>query len=344
MTNETNEMTNEIKQTGWAYWEGDKLIVRASAAWKCMSGIVAAALGEPGFPPGSFVRSAMDVSSELEDVAIAEYRKRTGHPVIWQQKTLELDLGTVVIRGHIDGMDQPDDDLLEVKWLSGRNFDLYNRGGLDALGNLGLSYKGQAAIYGHSVKRDIRFVIGNKEGSPNDPDNEWLIIEPPVTAESLVPLAEIEERMAQVLDCALNDVIPDCDRGCSKNEAYAHVHIFPAVNMGGAELEEKLARIAALDKVIKALTGDDKHQVIEEAISITIPPGPTLSALKDAVKQECGTGTHIAGRYKAIISPMGGVNLATKEFKKRYPEIYDEFAVPRSGSKIIVTQVGNGEE
>lgn len=328
---------------GWAYWENDKLIVRASSAWRCITGIVASALGEPAFPPGQFVRNAMDVSSELEDVALKEYRNRLAHPVIWQQKTLELDLGEVIIRGHIDGLDQIDDDLVEVKWLSGRNFKLYSEGGIDALGNLGVAYKGQAAIYGHSAARDIRFVIGNKEGSPES-EEEWLIIEPPVSAESLVPLAEIEERMFKALEHAREDDIPECDRKCSKNEAYAHVHIFDSVKMGDAELEEKLARFSALDKVIKALLGDEKHQVIEEAISITIPPGPTLDALKNELKQEYGNGTHPAGRYKAIISPMGGTNFAAASFKKDYPDLHEEYSVPRSGSRIIVTQLGNGEE
>lgn len=311
----------------WVLFDGNVWVYRASQVGGCIRSLTAARLGESATPPGEFIRKAMDESASKEDEALTEYTMRTGHSVIWQQKRCVLPvLGLpvesqfpAIIRGHIDGLDQTDDTVLDVKWLSARNFDLYNRGGVEALGSLGLKYIWQAAAYGHALERKFRFVIGNKGHDPNS-DEEWLIIEPAVTAESLVPLEQVMERVVMVEEFAERDELPECDRKCSTNEAFAHVHFFESES--GYKADEELAQLIQEAWELRVQLEGDPDDPDDDGLK------GRYEAVKDRIKDSYAPGVHVAGEYSAqVVHAKGALRLDGRAVKKRYPEIWDECAV-----------------
>lgn len=262
----------------------------------------------------------MDASSEAESSALAAFvasRTKTA-TVIWQQKTIELPFEGASIVGHIDGLHQEDDIILEVKSFGKALFKKYDNGGLDALGPLGITYRWQAAIYGHALDRPIRFLIFNKV-------TEELIDEPPVKATDLVPLGDIQNRLLAVEDFASRDEYPACDRGCMRGQAYSHVHLFDSVTIGDSDLTAKLDRYHSLDQTIKELTDQKKE-------------------LADELKGSYPPGQYVAGGYKAVISKVNTGRFDTTALRKHHPDIYEEFYVPRTDIRLTVKEVSGGTD
>lgn len=302
----------------WVFTENGQPVYRASSFGGCLRSLVAARLDERPFPPSARLQAAMDASSEAErkalDAFIAERTKTA--TVIWQQKRVELPFEGASIVGHIDGLHQEEDTILEVKSFGATLFDAYDRGGLDALGSLGITYRWQAAIYGHALERPVRFLIFNKVSGE-------LIVEPPVGAADLVPLGDIQNRLLAVEDFASRDEYPACDRGCTRGQAYSHVHLFDPVTIGNSNLTAKLDRYYSLDQTIKELTDQKKE-------------------LADELKGSYPPGQYVAGGYKAVISKVNTGRFDTTALRKHHPDIYSEFYVPRTDIRLTVKEVGDG--
>lgn len=300
------------RDKGWAYEENGTVIYRASSLGSCIRSLTAARCGEPATPPNAGLRAAMDASSEAEDLAIQEFEKVTGGTVIWQQKKVELclpaNLPVILIRGHIDGLWQQEDDIIEIKSLSARNFEIYNRRGLEGLGWLGEKYKWQAAVYGFATQRLVRMVVYNKGHDPQS-DEPCIIIDPAMPADSFVPLEGIRDRILAVEQFASEDMYPDCTQKCSEYDAYGHIHLFASPTAGDDELTNLLNMHYELKMQVDELTAQ-------------------RDAIAETIKQSYSEGKYTAGPYAMNLTRVEPTKFDKDGLKKRYPELVEEYTVP----------------
>lgn len=274
----------------------------------------------------------MDASSELENEAITALTNTRGGDVIWEQKRVEKKVASasgVLIRGHIDGLWQQDDTIIEVKSLGRHNFDAYNSGDLEGLGSLGLKYRWQGAFYGHATSRKVRFVIYNKQATDGERERgDDLLVSQAYDPEELVAWQEIVDRVGEVERYAAVDELPECDRGCTRSDAYGHTHIFASsVMLGDDELEGMLAR---------------HHKLSVQMDELKIEK----DELSDAIKNQYGPGLHVVGRYKAqIVQTKGTVRLDSKKLKLERPDVYEEFTVMGMPQvRLTVTMTGGDDD
>lgn len=301
-------------EAGWSYLDGDVVVYRAYSFGSCIRSLVASRLGETATPPGATLRAALDRSSSLEDEAIRRYEQVTGHEVIWQQKTVELDVDDkLIVRGHVDGLDRQDDGIIEVKCLGQGYFDKWNAGGWEGLGSLGLKYLWQAALYGHATDRKVRFVIFNKDAEVTDGDDD-IIIEPWCFPGELVDIKDIVERVAMIEDFVDRDEYPECDRGCTRWDAYGHIHLFTDG-----------------PKVVKGEAGDDLLQLLErhyELKQLIADLTDERDSISDRIKDEFGEGKHAVGPFVARVEKRkGSARIDTRRLRKERPDVAEEFTV-----------------
>lgn len=307
----------------WVYEEDGRVFYRASSLGGCIVGLVASRLGEAESPPNATLRAHMERSASLEEPLLAQVAAATNDTLIWQQKEVDLPveifgetgsdprgIRIVTIRGHIDALRQNTDCIIEAKALGTNLFEKWNSGGIDALGMLGLKYKWQGAIYGHATSRQVQFAIGlkhvNDDGTVSIED---LILEPPVDAESLVPLSDIIVRIQKVEEHAYLDSYPDCDRNCRPNDSFSHVHQFAPVARADATLEDLIEADQSLDARISEL--QDERDLI-----------------RDTVKASYAIGKYTAGPYKLHLIQMEPNRFDTSGHKKHNPECHESYMKP----------------
>lgn len=299
---------------GWYYEDDGVGIYRASSFGSCLRSMVAARMSEPATPPGKTLQAAMDASSDAESAAVTELERQTGGTVIWQQKTVELDPRSshtdppVLIRGHIDGLWQEEDTIIEIKSLSQRNFDIYNTKGLSGLGWLGEKYRWQAGIYGHATQRNVRMVIFNKASLEN-PELDSLIIDPAMPANTFVTMDLIRARIADIERYAAEDEYPDCTQGCTEWDSYGHIHIFDSPTQGSDELKDLLDQHYDLKMTIDELTMQK-------------------DAIADTIKQSYAEGKYTVGPYTMNLYRVNPTRFDKKAAEKVYPGIIEICTVP----------------
>lgn len=312
-----------MTQKGWYHVEDGVGIYRASSFGSCIRSMTAARLGEPATPPGKSLQAAMDASSDAESAAVTELERQTGGTVIWQQKRVELDPRSshtdppVLIRGHIDGLWQEEDDIIEIKSLSQRNFDIYNTKGLSGLGWLGEKYRWQAGIYGHATQRNVRMVIFNKASLEN-PELDSLIIDPAMPANTFVTTDLIRARIADIERYAAEDDYPDCVQGCTEWDAYGHIHIFDSPTQGDQELEDLISL-------------HHEYKMWVEELSMI------RDELADNIKSSYAPGKYAAGPYTVNLYLVNPTKFDRAAFKKRYPDLDAEYTV--SGRSYVALKV-----
>lgn len=328
----------EPVQDAWIYQDVDtkRWVYRASSLGSCIRSLVAARLGESAMGPHASLRAAMNASSGLEDEIVRRVETELGDgKVIWQQKRVELEVPDLlaipdvlaIVRGHIDGLHQQSDSIVEIKALGPANFKKYNEGGgLPALGKLGEKYAMQAAVYGHATDRKVRLVIGEKvkRATPHgDGSFDWevgeVIIEPAVSPESLVPLADIYDRIRTIEDYASRDELPECTAGCREGDPFGEVHIFAPVNQGDEDLELLLSEYDSVVSRIKNLE-DEK------------------GSLRERLIEEYGPGKYAAGIYSARIEKVKSSRFDTSWLKKSHHDIYEQGLVPSESVRVTVTK------
>lgn len=316
------------RDKGWAYLDDDGTVIyRASSLGSCIRSLTAARCGEPATPPNAGLRAAMDASTLAEDLAIQEFEKVTGGTVIWQQKKVELPIdigqdyelksasGTTaavkhshLIRGHIDGLWQREDDIIEIKSLSARNFEIYNSRGLEGLGWLGEKYKWQAAVYGFATQRLVRMVVYNKGHDPQS-DEPCIIIDPAMPPDTFVTMDQIRSRILAVEQFASEDMYPDCTQKCSEYDAYSHIHLFDSPTVADDELTNLLNMHYELKMQVDDLTAQ-------------------RDAIAETIKQSYSEGKYTAGPYTMSLSKVEPTKFDKAGLKKRYPELVDEYTIP----------------
>lgn len=305
---------------GWYYAEDDVGIYRASSFGSCIRSMTAARLGEPATPPGKSLQAAMDASSDAESMAVKELERQTGGTVIWQQKRVELDPRSshtdppVLIRGHIDGLWQEEDTIIEIKSLSQRNFDIYNTKGLSGLGWLGEKYRWQAGIYGHATQRNVRMVIFNKASLEN-PELDSLIIDPAMPADTFVTMDLIRARISDIERYAADDEYPDCVQGCTEWDSYGHIHIFDSPTQGDQELEDLIRQHYFLKMQVDELTM--QRDVLADTIKESY--GPPLNAEKP--------NKYTVGPFSVSIYNVHPTRFDKAALKRKYPELVEEYTI-----------------
>lgn len=290
----------------------------------------------------------MDVSSGLEDELLrrASIELNDGS-IIWQQREVELpvtfpilggdDQQHVIIRGHIDGLHQQSDTIIEAKALSTHNYDLYVTGGLDALGSLGKKYKVQGAIYGFATERKVRFVVGEKvrvipEGTVIDNDDPhptvatrdiWNIgrvdVGPPIDPSTLHSLDAIIAKVRTIENHASRDELPDCDGNCREGDPYSESHLFAGPTPGDDRLLELIIRRDEL----KQLLGEEPDPKKDK-------PGwgilGELAEVVDEIKTDYGdereTKKYTVGPFSvSIVANKGREYIDSYWLKKNHPDI-----------------------
>lgn len=317
---------------GWCYDEDGLTVFRAYSLGSCTRSLVAARLGEDAVGPNATVRAAMDASSALEEKAIAEYRRQTGHDVIWQQKEVTLPINNVIVRGHIDGLDRITDEILEVKCFSSRNFEAYCDRWLDApiLAHLRRKYIWQGAVYGHATGRKVRYVIYNKQADTKDDASVLINYDHVFDPADLVDMEKITRRIKFIERCAEEDELPDCDAGCRESDPYGECHIFEGVKEGDSDLLTILARYQELKGILGS--AEKKTGLLGE-----------MEDLKEHIKSEYGEGKWVVGPFTAnIVRKKGASRLNTKALRKDHPDIVEAYT--KIGTPVVQLIVTGGED
>lgn len=318
-------MTEQVVQKPWCYIEDGLVVYRAYSIGNCIRSMTACRNGEDAFPFNAAIRASMDASSRLETEVIKQYIAETGHDVIWRQKLVQLQVFDedgfgdsnldIVIRAHIDGLDQQLDEITEVKSLSDTNWNAYMSGGLSALpGYLGHKYKWQAAVQGHAAGRKVRMVIGHKE---KDDNGQFYISEiyrsEPYDPEDLVPIDVIRDKIRTIEEHAEMDELPECDQNCREGDPFGEVHFFESVKQGDDELLVKLARYQEL----KTLLGSE-----EKGTGLL----GEFADLKDEIKERYEPGTHVVGPFTAkVVVSKPTERIDTKALRAEEPEVAARF-------------------
>lgn len=329
----------DTRQDGWVYFtESGRPVYRASSLGGCIRSLTAARLGESSSPPNAGLRAAMEASGSLEDEIVRRVETELGDgKVIWQQKRVELPVSlhspkpneacvlcasgehSAIVRGHIDGLHQQSDSIIEIKALGKTNFDKYNSGGLLALGSLGEKYMIQASVYSAATGRKIRMVIGEKlKRDDGTFEIGELIIEPAHSGETFYPLADIYDRIRTIEDYASRDELPECTSGCREGDPYGEVHIFAPVNQGDDDLEELLRSYEDVASRIKDLE-DYKGSLREQLI------------------EQYGPGKYAAGIFSARIEKVKSSRFDTSWLRKEMPHIYEQGLAPSETVRVTVT-------
>lgn len=243
------------------YYEGDKVIYRASSLGSCIRGLVAARLG---IRPANVIKlqhqQYFDEGHLHEGAVIEKLVKQgmniddgSGQPD--GQHTIELNIrDNIYIRGHVDGigngyiesLDTTLSDLhvIEVKSMSKDVYDKWIRAGFNEF----YRYAIQLSIYMSALQMGGVFVAKNRNSGAMD---VTVLSHPPL------PLAEISERINKVEDWVELDSFPFCDF-TSFPCKWFHIHDETNENEDWFEVDE------AKDPVLDALcTEYEKADLLE---------------------------------------------------------------------------------
>lgn len=323
-----------MNSNDWIHNDDGVWIYRASSLGSCTRSLTAARLGESALPPGQRIQDAMAASAAREDEGVELYEKASGHTVVDQQKRVELTLpihneahadivgvSPVLIRGHMDGVDEQDLCVVEVKWLSGTNFARYDLGGLANLGYLARKYRIQRNVYGLAVGKGIRMVICNKHA---EGEEDLLIIDPPLDQPPYMPddvdRRELERIVQTVEVHAEQDWLPDCDADCKQGDAYSECHIFEGPTIvDDANLEKLLLR----HQELKILLGsDDKNPEKRGGLL------GEFADIKDELKSlgnDMATERFAVGKFNlTVVANKGRESVDSYFLRKNYPDVYAE--------------------
>lgn len=184
------------------YWEGDRLIIRASSFGGCIGSLVRCGVGiTPEAPPKDLVRRWAE-GNRAEPLIVNELRARGARiqGAIDDQQEYELHVGKVTIRCHPDGIMEftsEADRVLEIKALR-PSFDRKFP-----------PYLWQASIEMAATGLPLLWIYGPKDEEGNvDLDHLELV---PVD-EPYYSLVEIKRRALQIYRAVVDMEIPACDK------------------------------------------------------------------------------------------------------------------------------------
>lgn len=246
-----NEITNQDNRPS-VYWEGDLLIIRASAiGHPCLWELIAAGQGyEPlGLPAG--IRRAFQEGHDAEPLIIEELEKPE-RGFVFETKQVEGELllpGNIAIRYHPDGIgyvplifDPTQKFVFEIKNLS---HDVYMKA--FRAGNVGATfeeYNSQLSVMMLAEHLPAIWIARNK-GYP--PDKETgikpfcsregeIFVQDPIY-EPIIPFEQIAEKAQLIKEGVLGEDLLTTDRECDSPEHFPcrYLHIRPEPEEGSLE-------------------------------------------------------------------------------------------------------------
>lgn len=295
---------------GWVYQDDDSAIVyRASSLGKCIRGLVAARMGIKDQPRPQVIQDAMDVSSGLEG-KVVDYLDNEGYEIVYTQNAREIHfdhLGSakhIILRGHVDAIVSKNNRtyVAEIKCVSEKSYEKYDKQGITAFGRLAEAYQWQADIYAHAAALPVLYVVGKKvDGKITEVSIDDHVIK--------YEIADIAERLRLVEGNYLTDNYPDCDRGCGSYDEYWHIH---------EQKEEDVredSEVAAWLRELRILRDQDIASEKRQK---------EIKKLLENVEPATYIGAGIKG---AIVEIKGRKTVSTAKVKKLYPEIAEECTV-----------------
>lgn len=197
------------------YYEGDKVIYRASSLGSCIRGLVAARIG---VKPANVIKQQHQQyfdEGHLHEGAVLDRLVREGMNVDngssqeGGQYTVELNVrDNIYIRGHVDGLGNgyipsldvtlSDLHVIEVKSMSKDVYEKWLRCGFNEF----YRYAIQLTIYMTALQMGGVFVAKNR----NSGDMHVTVLDHPP-----LPLSDITERINKIEDWAELDSFPFCD-------------------------------------------------------------------------------------------------------------------------------------
>lgn len=235
----------EAQNKPMAYWEGDKLIIRASSFGSCFGALVRASHGITGELPPDFMLEKFQQGHDNEPIILGQLNRMDGYQLFddWEledefggplhdgQVRLEIPVGDrIIIRQHFDQFtkiigDESGVDVgfapVEAKALAPSTYKTYQRVGLGFLPN----YPWQVAIAGWAT--GIHYVNKGYSGTDDTPpfcpvvlavgekDDDGVVQEGKVHVhivdEPPYSLAQIKMRAMEVLAKVEAGGMPECD-------------------------------------------------------------------------------------------------------------------------------------
>ena len=194
------------------YVEGNRTVFRASALGGCLRALVAARLGYEPLPFDEAAELRMG-EGNLHEPVIVQWLEGEGWTVTDQQKEIELTVGDLVVRGHIDGNARLTGPtrLLEIKAMGQEPFKRWVTDRFES----NQRYAWQVSTYMHALGLPGLFVVKNRNSGAVD---VFELDEPPI------PLAKIKARVAQVEAIARRGDFPECDTEYTWNCPYRFLH------------------------------------------------------------------------------------------------------------------------
>lgn len=213
------------------YYEGEKLIIRASAIGSsCLWELVAAGQGHEPSPTPEALQQAYDDGHRLEPVVIRLLRQE-GYEISGQQDEGDWEiLPGIIIRYHPDGIIRKmgwfAPKILEVKALADAGWQIAARG---SVGDYIKEYNWQISVMMYHSSLSAMWVAYNKGNSNGDecPDQGRLLYEtvdrPPI------PLATIEDKVRVIKELVDDEDILSTGRPCDDPSHYPcrYLHLRP---------------------------------------------------------------------------------------------------------------------
>ena len=199
------------------YYEGTKLIIRASAFGGCIGSLVRAAMGQTPEPPPKMMQEKFDQGHENEPVIMGKLKAKgwviaddwdledRWGTLVDGQVEIDLEVGpNIIIRQHFDGFASGEgaDMFVEAKAFAPSTYEAYKKAGLAYLPQ----YPWQVAIAMASTGLPCLYAVGVKDDDGVVEEVHTDIIDtPPFT------LADIKARAFKIYGMVQQDVPPPCE-------------------------------------------------------------------------------------------------------------------------------------
>lgn len=206
-----------------AYFEGDLLVVRASALGSCMWELIAAAQGHERNAVPEALQAKFDQGHDWEPKVLGRLRElnwKLNDELAQQEGALRVG-GNRIVRLHPDAIGEPSlmegARVIEVKAFAASTYDKAQRHGVQATFH---EYEWQLSAMMHAYRLPGVWVVVNKETG----ELHFQYVDKPI-----VPLSEIVKRVKAIYEGALGEDIATTERPCEQPAQWPcrYLHLRP---------------------------------------------------------------------------------------------------------------------
>lgn len=304
------------------YWEGDVLVIRASAiGTTCLWELVAAGQGHEMGPVPDGLQRAYDEGTKLEPVVLAKYKEVTHEVYLSHQEEDHLDITpTTIVRFHPDA--ETEDDIVEAKAITN---DSWHQAVRNGVGSLYAEYPWQLSVMMHAKGKRGKWVAYNKGTPPiNDMgDRELCVDEGRIYIQNVpeppIPLADIVAKALQIRELVEGPDVLESGRPCDDPSHYPcrYLHIRP-------EPEEKASVVEVSGEDASVLDSLTREYLTYKGMADEA--NDRLDKAKKAIIEIAGEDVSRLITDRFIIPVMNGrgsSRLAVDEMNERDREDYD---------------------